>query len=76
MHSILYNNRSHRLWMGGMQENLIELDLTTARETRTETIEGGTCAIMRDHGRFLCCGDVTSGKVHLRDPRSMKGKLH
>lgn len=74
MHSLAYNTRNHRLLMGGMQEKLIEFDLSTQRETRVETIAGGSCAIIREHGRFLCCGDATAGKIHLRDPRSLGGK--
>lgn len=64
---------NHRLLMGGMQESLIELDLTTAKELRQVVLDpGGSCAILRDHGKFVCCGDVMNGKVHLRDPRSLK----
>ena len=48
MHSILFNNRNGRILMGGMQENLIEFDLTTTRETKVESIgAGGSCAILR-----------------------------
>ena len=48
MHSMHINNRTHRVLMGGMQEKMIELDLTSVRETRVEEIEsGGTCAILR-----------------------------
>lgn len=74
MHSILYNNRAAKIVMGGMQETLIEMDVGTARETRHETVEGGTCAILREHSRFICCGDVSGGKIHLRDPRNLKCK--
>ncbi len=85
MHSLLYNNRSGKVLMGGMQDKLIEFDLATAKETRVESVHGGnaaaaaageelrgSCAILRDHSRFVCCGDALTGKVVLRDPRSLR----
>ena len=74
MHSILYNNRSARILMGGLQESLIEFDVGTSRETKCEIIEGGSCAILREHSRFVCCGDATAGKIQLRDHRNLKGE--
>ncbi len=75
MHSIMYNSRVGRILMGGMQEKMIEFDLTTTRETKVESIGvGGSCAILRDHSRYVCCGDAASGKIHLRDPLNLKGE--
>jgi len=71
MHSLLYNGRTAKLLMGGMQEKMIELDPRTWRETRVERVEGGSCAILREHSRFVCCGDAASGKILLRDPRTL-----
>ena len=69
------NGRNGRILMGGMQEKMLEFDLTTAKETKVESLHpGGSCAILRDHSRFICCGDAMGGKVHLRDPISLKSK--
>lgn len=74
MHSLMYNSRNGRILMGGMQEKLLEFDVATAKETRAEIVEGGTCAILREHrSRFICCGDATAGKIYLRDPHSLTG---
>ena len=72
MHSLSYNDRTHRVLMGGLQEKLVEFDISTQKETRVETLpEKATCPIIRDNSRFVCCGDV-SGKVQLRDTRTLK----
>ncbi len=73
MHSLLYNRISGKILMGGMQEKLLEFDLATACETRSESTEGGSCAILREHSRFICCGDASQGKILLRDPRTLEG---
>ena len=84
MHSMLFNNRSGRLLLGGMQNKLLEFDITAAKELRQINVETthrskdpprdsstGTCAILRDHSRFLVSGDVPAGRIHLRDPHSL-----
>ena len=85
MHSMLYNNRTGRLLLGGMQNKLLEFDITAAKELRQINVEAmhrskdpprdnssGTCAILRDHSRFLVSGDVPAGRIHLRDPHSLQ----
>ncbi len=32
----------------------------------------GSCAILREHSRFICCGDALAGKIMLRDPQTLK----
>ena len=34
MHSLIFNSRSGRILMGGMQNKLVEMDLATGKETR------------------------------------------
>ena len=60
MHSFMYNSRTGRLLMGGMQNKLIEFDLTSAKELKQVDVEAkvtdanteidvnnrGTCAIL------------------------------
>ena len=57
--------------MSGMQEKLIEFDLTKGKEVTLLDNEG-TCGILREHSRFLCCGDVANGRVRLRNPPTLK----
>ena len=84
MHSMLYNTRSGRLLMGGMQNKLLEFDINSVRELKQINVEkrhrsmedgpvngSGTCAILREHSRFVVSGDVPSGRIHLRDPHSL-----
>lgn len=61
MHSLMYNSRTGRLLMGGMQNKLIEFDLTSVKELKQVDVEAkvndgnteidvnnrGTCAILR-----------------------------
>ena len=71
MHSLLINTRNHRVLMSGMQDKLIDFDLERMKEITTyET--GGSCVILRNHSRFICCGDAPKGQIQLRDPRSLK----
>lgn len=80
---MLYNKRSGRLLLGGMQDRLVEFDLATSKETRQVDVaagakpggvsdNGGTCAILRDSSRFVISGDVPRGSVHLRDPATLR----
>jgi hypothetical protein len=38
MHSLIFNSRSGRILMGGMQNKLVEIDLATGKETRVSSI--------------------------------------
>ena len=72
--------------MGGMQNKLIEFDLTAIKELKQVNVEAkvndsnmeidmnsrGTCAILREHSRFVVSGDVPAGRIHLRDPLNLK----
>ena len=64
-----YNQRPTQLLMGGIQEKMISFDLVKGKETQVVDT-GGTCAVLRYHGRYVGCGD-TSGKIQLRDPHSL-----
>ena len=86
MHSLMFNTRTGRLLMGGMQNKLLEFDVTTVKEVRQVDVEAkltntqpqvepsntGTCAILREHSRYVVSGDVPAGRIHLRDPASLK----
>lgn len=67
----LADNFNHRLLMGGHQSTLIEYDLMRFEETVLHDVGENGCAILRDHPRFVCCGDV-SGRISLKDPRTMR----
>ena len=41
MHSMLYNTRSGRLLLGGMQNKMLEIDMATGRELRAVNVEKG-----------------------------------
>eukprot|EP00096_Caligus_rogercresseyi_P013542 TRINITY_DN6183_c0_g1_i1.p1 TRINITY_DN6183_c0_g1~~TRINITY_DN6183_c0_g1_i1.p1 ORF type:complete len:1219 (-),score=351.45 TRINITY_DN6183_c0_g1_i1:406-4062(-) len=71
MHSLIYNNRNQRVLMSGMQEHLIEYDITSGKQVSVINTEG-SCALLRNHPRFVCCGDVPRGKIQLRDHRTLK----
>ena len=63
MHSLMYNTRTGRLLMGGMQNKLLEFDLTSVKELKQVDVEAkvtdgnteidsnnrGTCAILRKY---------------------------
>ncbi|XP_051947344.1 PAN2-PAN3 deadenylation complex catalytic subunit PAN2 isoform X1 [Xyrauchen texanus] len=70
MHSLLLTD-NNKLVMGGLQNYVTELDLTTVQETQKFTVEVPGVAIMRQSNRFFFCGH-TSGKVSLRDVRTFK----
>lgn len=60
----------NRLIMGGHQENLIDIDLTTMTETNLTFAGENGCAILRLQKHYLCAGDVY-GQIALRDPVSL-----
>lgn len=60
----------HRLIMGGNQENLIDLDLSTMSETNSAFAGENGCAILRLQNHYLCAGDAY-GQIALRDPISL-----
>ncbi|XP_022090828.1 PAB-dependent poly(A)-specific ribonuclease subunit PAN2-like [Acanthaster planci] len=70
MQCMLIYSGTHLL-MGGHQTLLVEFDLMEGREVATYTAQDPGVAIMRHGTNFICCGD-TSGKVHLRDLRTLK----
>uniref|UniRef100_A0A8C2DHW1 PAN2-PAN3 deadenylation complex catalytic subunit PAN2 n=1 Tax=Cyprinus carpio TaxID=7962 RepID=A0A8C2DHW1_CYPCA len=70
MHSLILTD-NNTLLMGGLQNYVAELDLTTVQETQKFTVEMPGVAIMRQSNRFFFCGH-TSGKVSLRDLRTFK----
>ena len=74
MYSLIQSTRTGRLLMGGIQDKLIEFDIGTQKEVKVHALDSpeASCAILREHGRFICCGDANRGKVVLRDPASMK----
>ena len=73
MHSLLMNGRTGRAVMGGLQEKLIDFDVATSKQfSIINDIPDGTNAILRDHSRFMVSGDVPTGRVHLRDPLTLK----
>ena len=74
MHSLLLNSRTGRAVMGGLQDKLIDFDVSSSKQFSVlrDNFENGTNAILRDHSRFVVSGDVPSGRVHLRDPLTLK----
>uniref|UniRef100_A0A673MT62 PAN2-PAN3 deadenylation complex catalytic subunit PAN2 n=1 Tax=Sinocyclocheilus rhinocerous TaxID=307959 RepID=A0A673MT62_9TELE len=70
MHSLILTD-NNTLLMGGLQNYVAELDLTTVQETQKFTVEVPGVAIMKQSNRFFFCGH-TSGKVSLRDLRTFK----
>ena len=73
MHSLLVNGRTGRVVMGGLQEKLIDFDVGSSKPFAVlSDVKDGTNAILRDHSRFVVSGDVPSGRVHLRDPLTLK----
>ena len=45
MHSMIYNTRSGHVLMGGMQNKLVELDLTKVKEIRVCNFKCLVCAV-------------------------------
>ena len=64
-----YPQRPTQLLMGGIQDKMISFDLEKGKECQLLDT-GGSCAVLKYHGRFVGCGD-TSGKIHLRDPHNL-----
>ncbi|XP_046679027.1 PAN2-PAN3 deadenylation complex catalytic subunit PAN2-like isoform X1 [Homalodisca vitripennis] len=59
------------LLLGGHTHKLIEFDLNTYQEVNLLDASKNGCAILRQHNRFVCCGDP-SGNIELRDPGSLR----
>ncbi|GLH09815.1 PAN2-PAN3 deadenylation complex catalytic subunit PAN2 [Gryllus bimaculatus] len=57
--------------MGGHQEKIIEFNLNECQETGEHSTSSSGCAILRQHGRFICAGDP-SGRIELRALNSLK----
>ena len=65
-----YPQRPTQLLLGGIQDKMISFDLEKGKECQLLDT-GGSCAVLKYHGRFVGCGD-TSGKIHLRDPHNLR----
>jgi PAB-dependent poly(A)-specific ribonuclease subunit 2 len=59
---------SSRILIAGHQDYMIDLDLETL--TEQQLVDSKGCAIIKQHSRFLCCGDV-DGNISLRDPSTL-----
>ena len=68
-----YPQRPTQLLLGGIQDKMISFDLEKGKECQLLDT-GGSCAVLKYHGRFVGCGD-TSGKIHLRDPHNLRWDL-
>ena len=64
-----YPQRPTQLLMGGIQDKMISFDLEKKKECQLLDT-GGSCAVLRYHGRYVGCGDTT-GKIQLRDPHNL-----
>lgn len=59
------------LLLGGHHSNLIEIDLETCDEISFIQVRESNCAILRNHPRFICSGDIR-GKVSLHDHNTLR----
>ena len=46
-----------QLLLGGIQDKMISFDLEKCKETQLIDT-GGSCAVLRYHGRYVGCGDT------------------
>jgi PAB-dependent poly(A)-specific ribonuclease subunit 2 len=63
----------HKILMGGHQGTVVEFDIEMKKEIRQVEITDSGCAILRFSSNYICVGD-TSGKITLRDPRSLQSQ--
>ncbi|KAL1137635.1 hypothetical protein AAG570_009331, partial [Ranatra chinensis] len=65
------NHSPDTLLLGGHTRKLIRFNLNEGREVQTYDAGEGGCAILRQHGRFICCGEP-GGHIDLRDPQTLR----
>uniref|UniRef100_A0A1B6CJM8 PAN2-PAN3 deadenylation complex catalytic subunit PAN2 n=1 Tax=Clastoptera arizonana TaxID=38151 RepID=A0A1B6CJM8_9HEMI len=58
------------LLLGGLTPKVIEFDLNQCQEVNLLDVGAAGCAILRQHGRFVCFGDPF-GKIELRDRNNL-----
>ncbi|XP_054287462.1 PAN2-PAN3 deadenylation complex catalytic subunit PAN2 isoform X2 [Macrosteles quadrilineatus] len=59
------------LLLGGHTHKLIEFDLNNYQEVNLLDVGKNGCAILRQHSRYICCGDP-SGRIELRAPNTLR----
>ncbi|XP_075237003.1 PAN2-PAN3 deadenylation complex catalytic subunit PAN2 isoform X2 [Lycorma delicatula] len=60
----------HTLLLGGHSRKLVEFNLNQCQEINLVEVGENGCAMLRQHPRFICCGDPT-GQITLRDPTTL-----